>query len=77
MASYASWANGLPFKVNRSGVRIDLTFYIYPDGHGNIVYGAERNNHPVANVEQAVGVFRDVWERAAAAHNQTTASGQD
>lgn len=30
-----AWLHDLPLKKTRSGVRIDLRFYVYPDGHGS------------------------------------------
>jgi hypothetical protein len=58
-------------KPTPKGVRLTLTFYVYPDGHGNLIFQnpetgkPDVENQPVDSVEEAVGAFRAVWERAA------------
>lgn len=75
MASYSEWLDNLPITVNKSGVRLDLRFYIYPDGHGNMVFPGPSGNQPVNNVEEAVAVLRDLWQRGAEAHTKTSVDG--
>lgn len=42
------------------GVRVDLTMYVYPDGHGNLG-GRDGTNQPVNDAEQAIEVFAKLW----------------
>lgn len=60
--TYEEWLDNLPIKSNPSGVRLDLSLYVYPDAHGNIV--GQHGNQPVNNLDEAVAVLRDVWLRA-------------
>ena len=43
-------------------MRIDLRFYVYPDGHGNVV--AKDKNQPVNDTDEAVALLLEVWRRA-------------
>lgn len=36
------------FKTTPKGVKLDLSIYMYPDGHGNVTF-AEGTNWPVAD----------------------------
>ena len=53
-------------------MRLDLTLYVYPDGHGNLYFQKPETgklddaNQPVNNIDEAVDVFRSVWESATA-----------
>jgi hypothetical protein len=63
-----TWLKGLAFRKTKKGARLDLRFYIYPDGHGNIHYKmddtGEDANLPVNGIGEAIDVFRAMWERA-------------
>ncbi len=58
-------------KPTPKGVRLTLTFYVYPDGHGNFVvqmpdFGKlDEATYPVDNVEEAAQAFQAVWQQAA------------
>lgn len=62
------WLQGLSFWKTKKGARLDLRFYIYPDGHGNIHYKVEQTgadeNLPVNGIDHAMDVLRSMWERA-------------
>jgi hypothetical protein len=62
------WLKGLPFWKTKSGARLDLRFYISPDGHGNIHYKVEHTgedaNLPVNNPDYAIDILRSIWEHA-------------
>jgi hypothetical protein len=70
------WLKNLAFHETKKGVRVDLFFYVYPDGHGNLHYttgAGEDANLPVPNPEHALDVFRAIWE-GARAHERTGAA---
>jgi hypothetical protein len=48
-------------KKTNNGRVVDIRVYVYPDGHGNFVVGDA--NLPVANPEQAIGLFAAAWEQ--------------
>jgi len=61
------WLKNLALHETKKGVRVDLFFYVYPDGHGNLHYATtagEDANLPVPNLGQALEVFRAIWEDA-------------
>ena len=68
MSYYANWLRDMAFFKTKSGARLDLRLYIYPDGHGNIHYktldNGEDRNQPVPNLDQAMEAFRAIWEHA-------------
>lgn len=68
MPSYKQWLDALPFTVNPAGVRLDLRLYIYPDGHGNLVFAGPDGNQPVNDLAEAITVLSDLWQRGQAAH---------
>lgn len=70
---YHKWLDQMFANLKRTpkGVRLSLTVYVYPDGHGNLYYlnpeGKtidEMGGQPVNNIEEAVEAFRSVWEQA-------------
>jgi hypothetical protein len=61
MAGYENWLQSVPTKRTRKGVRLDITVYVHPDGHGSIVVGEDQ---PAKSKEEAGDIFRDLWERA-------------
>ena len=67
-SKYEQWLDNADFHETKKGVRFGLQFYVYPDGHGNIQHiGSEgkvqQENQPVSDVDEAVRVFRDLWQR--------------
>lgn len=62
------WLKSLAFWKTKKGARLDLRFYIYPDGHGNIHYRVDQTgvdaNLPVNGIDEAMTVLHSVWERA-------------
>ena len=66
---YEEWLEAADFHKTPKGIRFDLRFYVYPDGHGNIQHRDSRGvvqqeNQPVKDIEEATKVLRDLWERA-------------
>lgn len=54
---------GFGMRRTRTGARLDLTMYVYPDGHGNVI-GRGDTNHPLNNVDEAGTFFQELWEEA-------------
>lgn len=59
-SSYADPIKAASHKTPK-GRAVTIQLYVYPDGHGNIIAGEK--NLPVANSEQAVGLFSAAWEQ--------------
>ncbi len=55
----------MAFFKTRNGARLDLSLYIYPDGHGNIHYKAldsgEDRHQPVATLREAADILQALW----------------
>ena len=55
-------------KQTPQGARLDLQFYIYPDGHGSFYVadenGAVAGEQPFNHPWQAFRVFEEIWNRA-------------
>jgi hypothetical protein len=67
------WLKNLTFHETEKGVRVELFFYVYPDGNGYLHYttsGGQDANLPVPSAEQALEMFRAIWEQARA-HERT------
>lgn len=68
------WVARLSERAKRTprGVRVDLRCYIYPDGHGNILYRDAKSGatdtfgQPVNNVAELLAVVEQLWARAMA-----------
>lgn len=64
------WLARLHVEPTDTGARLDLRFYVYPDGHGNIFRLPNTTDGALANnVDQAVDVLREIWLRAQRAHD--------
>jgi hypothetical protein len=71
--AYQKWLDRLSehVKPTPKGVRLSLTLYVYPDGHGNLYFQRpdtgklDEAGQPVNNVDEAVQAFQAVWEQAA------------
>ena len=63
MPASSKWFENLPITSTPKGVRFDLRFYVYPDGHGNIVYHGD-GNQGANGVDEAMEILRAVWEKA-------------
>lgn len=67
-SKYEQWLDDADFHETKKGVRFGLRFYVYPDGHGNIQHidsegKVQQENQPVSDVDEAVRVLRDLWQR--------------
>jgi hypothetical protein len=70
--AFKKWLDRMDANVKPTpkGVRLALTVYVYPDGHGNLIYQnpetgkLDVENQPVNNVDEAADAFRAAWEQA-------------
>lgn len=62
MSRYEEWLEGLTPQETRTGVRLDVRMYVYPDGHGNIIIDGA--NQPANSWAEAQDILRDVWAKA-------------
>lgn len=70
--AFRKWLDRLDanIKPTPKGVRLDMTFYVYPDGHGNLIFQnpvtrkLDAENQPVNSIDEAVDAVRAVWEQA-------------
>ncbi len=68
------WVARLSERAKRTpkGVRVDLRCYIYPDGHGNLLYrdanssATDTIGQPVNDVAELLAVVEQLWARAMA-----------
>lgn len=68
------WVARLSERAKRTpkGVRLDLRCYIYPDGHGNLLYrdanssATDALGQPVNDLAELLAVVEQLWERAMA-----------
>ena len=61
MASFEEWLEGVEVQKTEKGARIDITVYVYPDGHGNICIDG---NQPANSWKEAEGIIQALWEKA-------------
>jgi hypothetical protein len=57
--SYVDSIKGASKKTPK-GRTVTIQLYVYPDGHGNFIAGEA--NLPVADSEEATGLFEAAWE---------------
>lgn len=68
--SNEEWLARVVIDPTNGGGRVDLSLYVYPDGHGNIFRLPDRTDGALANnVDEALDVLRELWLRAQQAHD--------
>ena len=72
---YADWIENVEPHLTPKGARLDLRLYVYEDGHGNINLRLpdDISGQPVNDSDEAVRIFRDLWEKAATVRQRNTA----
>ncbi len=69
------WLTSADYHDSGKGIRFDLRFYVYPDGHGNIQHrestgAVKQDNQPANDIEEAVEILRAMWSTATALKNE-------